>query len=534
MARKSPLPLVALAVSGSLLLSGCTVTEGVSDWWSETFGSASGPPEVREEFPYVREGRIFQDTGRDNEMRFAVTGLERTDDYTVMYYEVTYLDEFTGPNRNMSMAHTLVDPLTGRVYRQFLDEEGLKYGSESPNQDGLYPVHDGVTNEYVRYFPRLPDEVRQVTFVGSGLGAMTGIPVVDVEEGRADPQDPNGADHLTPDDPPPSGENLTFANRRPDEDAVADEGWVQSFVDSEIASTTRDGDREIISLHSDVMFEFDRSDLTPEAEDVVRRAATSLARNVDPDEPVITVIGHTDSIGDDSYNDNLSVQRAESVRDLLAEELGTDYTLEVEGRGEQEPIAREGGPDDDEARARNRRVEFSYVFNTTVEATEEEEYDDDALGAAQRNVTWPAPYDDDPGSVVAEGELDGVRLEVYPLRRDGAYVIGTVALTNTTDEPTMPDMGGQEAVQAGGPEQFNKGTLGGFQLLEPESGLVRYVAQMDFGEGRYSSFAEEVHMLQPDNTYSLVAVFPAPPVDVEELTLRAGPFGEFEEIPVEH
>lgn len=527
MARKTPLAMVALMVSGSLLLSGCTA---VSDWWSDTFGD--GPPTVREEFPYERQGRIFQDTGQDVETTFAITALERTDDYTVMHYEVTYDDDFTGANRNLSMAHTLVDPLSGRVYRQFLDGEGLKYGSESPNEDGLYPVHDGVTNEYIRYFPRLPDEVEQVTFVGSGLGAMTGIPVQDVEEETGAPENPNGQDHLTPDNPPPGGENLTFANRAPDEDALADEGWVQSFVDSEIASTTRDGDREIISLHSDVMFEFDRSDLTGDAEDVVRRASTTLAANVDPDEPTITVVGHTDGIGDAAYNDNLSVERAESVRDLLAEELGTDYELEVEGRGMNEPIAREGGPDDEEARARNRRVEFSYVFNPTVETTDEEEYDDDGLGVAQRNVTWPAPYSDDPGSVVAEGELDGVELEIYPLRRDGAYVVGTFSLTNTTEEPTVPELGGSENI-AGGPEQFNKGTLGGFQLFEPESGLVRYVAQMDFGEGRYSSFAEEVHMLQPGNTYNLVAVFPAPAVEVEELTLRAGPFGEFEEIPVE-
>ncbi|MEV2279050.1 OmpA family protein [Nocardiopsis sp. NPDC049922] len=530
MARKTTVTAVALTVSGALLLSGCTAT---ADWWSATFGGASGPPEVREEFPYVREGRIFQDTGQDNEMTFSVTGLERTDDYTVMYYEVTYSDEFSGPNRNLSMAHTLIDPLTGRVYRQFLDEDGLKYGSESPGEDGLYPVHDGVTNEYVRYYPRLPDEVEQVTFLGSGLGAMTGIPVQDVDEERPDPEAPNGADHLTLDDPPPRGENLTFANRRPDEDAVADEGWVQSFVDSEVASTTRDGDREIISLHSDVMFAFDSSDLTEEAEEVVRRAATTLTANVDPDDPTITVVGHTDGIGSASYNDALSVDRAETVRDLLAEEIGSGYTLEVEGRGMNEPIAREGGPDDEQARARNRRVEFSYVYDTASEVSEEEDYDDDAIGAAQRNVTWPAPYTDDPGSVVASGELDGVRMDVYPLRRDGAYVIGTFSLTNTEDEPRIPDLGGTEAIMAGGPEQFNRGTLGGFQLLEPESGLVRYVAQMDFGEGRHSSFAEEVHMLQPGNTYDLVAVFPAPAADVERLTLRAGPFGEFEEVPVE-
>src|SRR5699024_4185109 len=147
------------------------------------------------------------------------------------------------------------------------------------------------------------------------------------------------------------------------------------------------------------------------------------------------------------------------VRDLLAEELGTDHELEVEGRGMNEPIAREGGPDDEEARARNRRVEFSYVFNPTVETTEEEEYDDDGLGAAQRNVTWPAPYSDDPGSVVDEGELDGVELEIYPLRRDGAYVIGTFSLTNTTDEPTVPELGGSENI-AGGPERSEERRVG--------------------------------------------------------------------------
>ncbi|MFC7330428.1 OmpA family protein [Marinactinospora rubrisoli] len=528
---RTPLTVIALLTSGSLLLSGCTIVDDFTSW-AGGFGSESGPPDIREEFPYTKEGRIFQDTGQDATMRFSITGLERTPDYTVMYYEVGYPDGFTGSNRNLSMAHTLVDPVTGRVFRQYIDEDGLKYGSVSPDSNGLYPVHDGVTNEYRRYFPRIPDEIRQVTFVGSGLGAMTGIPIQDVEQERPDPENPNGADHLSPDDPPPAGENLTFENRRPDDDAVADEGWVESYVDSEIASTTRDGNREIIALHSDVMFEFDRSDLTEEAEEVVRQAAASLAANVDPDDPEITVIGHTDGRGTDAYNEALSLRRAETVRNLLVEEIGTDFDYAVEGRGSTEPIAREGGADDDEARARNRRVEFAYAVDQNTDPAEQEEADDDGLGVAVRNVNWPAPYTDDPGDVAASVDRDGVRLDVYPLRRDGAYVIGTVTLTNTTDAPVSPDMGGTAALQPGQPERFSMGTLGGFQLLDPETGLVRYVAQMNFGEGRTDGFAEEVHELQPGNTYELVAVFPAPPADVEELTLRAGPFGELPEIPV--
>lgn len=262
------LSFVALAASGCLFASGCSV---VMSWVS-----GDGPPVVREEFPYVKEGVIFQDTGQDATMRFAITGLERTDDYTVLHYEITYPDEFEGANRNLSMTYTLVDPMTGRVYRPYVDDEGMKYGSVSPTGNGMYPVFPGVTNEYRRYFPPLPPHVRQVTFVGSGLGAMTGIPVQDVDEERPEPENPNGGQHLSVDQPPAAGEKLTFDNRRPDEDAVAVEGWVESFVDSEIASVTRDGTTETISLHSDVMFEFDRADLTPEAEAVVRRTAETL------------------------------------------------------------------------------------------------------------------------------------------------------------------------------------------------------------------------------------------------------------------
>ncbi|RNL82170.1 OmpA family protein [Halostreptopolyspora alba] len=515
MVRTKLTPATALLAASGLLLSGCSLFD-------------DGPPEVTEEFPYTREGRIFQDTGNDEEMRFSITALERTPDHTVMHYEIDYPDGFEGANRNLSMPHTLVDPMTGQVFREYVDGDGLKYGSVSPNNDGLYPVFDGVTNEYRRYFPPIPKDVEQVTLVGSGLGAMTGIPVQDVDEDQPGPQDPNGPDHLTPDNPPE--DNLTFENRPPDEDAEADTGWVESFVDSDIASITRDGDRETISLHSDVMFEFDESDLTDEAEDVVRQAAGTLANNVSEDGSDITIIGHTDGKGTDAYNQNLSEERAETVRTLLVEELGDGYSYEVEGRGSTEPVAIEGGPDDEEARARNRRVEFSYEIETSREQEEDEE---DGLGVAQRTVTWPAPFTEDNGSVVATEERDDVKLDVYPLRRDGAYVIATVALTNESDEPTVLDMGADREEQAGGPEQFSSGSLGGFQLVDPESDLVRYVAQMNLEDGGSSGFAEEVHELQPGNTYDLVAVFAAPPVDTEELTLRTGTFGEIPEVPIE-
>src|SRR5699024_10446890 len=110
--------------------------------------------------------------------------------------------------------------------------------------------------------------------------------------------------------------------------------------------------------NADVMCECGESDLTEEAEEIVREAATSVERNIDPDNLELTVVGHTDGRGSDSHNQGLSEERAETVRDVLEEELGGDYTFELEGRAAEEPVAEEGGSDDGEARARNRRVEL--------------------------------------------------------------------------------------------------------------------------------------------------------------------------------
>lgn len=89
-------------------------------------------PEVEAEFPYTREGTIFQDTGQDSTLRFAINGLERTDEYTVIHYEETYVDHFRGIVSNLSMPNTLIDPVSGRAYAELTDQEGYYYGSVPP------------------------------------------------------------------------------------------------------------------------------------------------------------------------------------------------------------------------------------------------------------------------------------------------------------------------------------------------------------------------------------------------------------------
>ena len=71
--------------------------------------------------------------------------------------------------------------------------------------------------------------------------------------------------------------------------------------------------------------------------------------------PEILVVGHTDSMGRPEYNDQLSLERAETVRKLLVEVGIQVVRMEVVGRGECDPLVTTG---DEVREERNRRVEI--------------------------------------------------------------------------------------------------------------------------------------------------------------------------------
>lgn len=114
----------------------------------------------------------------------------------------------------------------------------------------------------------------------------------------------------------------------------------------------------IIELPADVLFAFDKAELTPEATNALTKAA-DLIRQGAPGE--IEIVGHTDSKGSDDYNDDLSRRRAQAVADWFGQQVGVrQRSFEVIGRGEIEPVVPNetaDGADDPEGRAKNRRVE---------------------------------------------------------------------------------------------------------------------------------------------------------------------------------
>ena len=112
----------------------------------------------------------------------------------------------------------------------------------------------------------------------------------------------------------------------------------------------------VIDLPADVLFDFDRAELRPDAQASLDQAA-ELLRSY-PQAPV-AINGHTDGKGTDAYNDALSMRRAEVVAARLRGDPPRAFA--VHGFGKQRPVSantRDDGSDNPEGRQRNRRVEI--------------------------------------------------------------------------------------------------------------------------------------------------------------------------------
>jgi outer membrane protein OmpA-like peptidoglycan-associated protein len=107
-----------------------------------------------------------------------------------------------------------------------------------------------------------------------------------------------------------------------------------------------------VALPADVLFDFDKAEIRPDAASALAHLAT-LIRAYPSGRADLE--GHTDSKGDDAYNQRLSLRRAEAVKRWLVEREGIEAgRLAPRGAGESRPVA---SNEDDAGRQRNRRVE---------------------------------------------------------------------------------------------------------------------------------------------------------------------------------
>lgn len=115
---------------------------------------------------------------------------------------------------------------------------------------------------------------------------------------------------------------------------------------------TRDTARGLIVNMSDVLFDTARFSLRPEAREKLAKVAGVISSHPGLR---LEVEGHTDSVGGDDYNQQLSEQRAESVRDYLVGQGVVSTSVSTKGFGKTQPLA---SNESVSGRQQNRRVEL--------------------------------------------------------------------------------------------------------------------------------------------------------------------------------
>ena len=120
---------------------------------------------------------------------------------------------------------------------------------------------------------------------------------------------------------------------------------------NQVLQTTETARGLIVNM-SDVLFDFNKYTLKPEAREKLAKVSGILLAYPDLK---LQVEGHTDNIGSDEYNQKLSEERADGVRDYLVSQSVVDANVTARGLGKNDPIADNST---NQGRAKNRRVEL--------------------------------------------------------------------------------------------------------------------------------------------------------------------------------
>jgi len=119
------------------------------------------------------------------------------------------------------------------------------------------------------------------------------------------------------------------------------------------ATVERVGEGIEVTFASGLLFAFDSDSIQAAAATNLRELAASLQKYP---ESQLLIVGHTDNVGDDFYNQRLSERRANSAATYLAAQGVARTRLATSGKGESEPVATN---DTDAGRQKNRRVEVA-------------------------------------------------------------------------------------------------------------------------------------------------------------------------------
>lgn len=126
----------------------------------------------------------------------------------------------------------------------------------------------------------------------------------------------------------------------------------ETLAASEAAAIRREGNLLAVTFKGDVTFDTNSTVVKPGLHNEIDRVAGVLTRYP---ETLIRVEGHTDSVGTEKYNQDLSLRRANSVKDLLVQRGVHITRIQPVGFGETMPVATNAT---EAGRQLNRRVEI--------------------------------------------------------------------------------------------------------------------------------------------------------------------------------
>jgi outer membrane protein OmpA-like peptidoglycan-associated protein len=132
----------------------------------------------------------------------------------------------------------------------------------------------------------------------------------------------------------------------------------QALATSEAGAVSREGNLLAITFKGDVTFDTNSTELRPGLYSEIDRVAGVLRQYP---YTLVRVEGHTDSIGSDQYNMDLSIRRAASVKNLLVQRGIAESRIDAVGYGKTMPIA---SNETEAGRQRNRRVEIKIAPHT--------------------------------------------------------------------------------------------------------------------------------------------------------------------------
>lgn len=131
-----------------------------------------------------------------------------------------------------------------------------------------------------------------------------------------------------------------------------------------------------LTLDSEVSFDFDSAAIKHGFMGTLDKLANVIQKY---DKTVIHVVGHTDSVGSDAYNQRLSERRAQAVGDYLMRQGVRAARVQTEGRGESQPRATNAT---EAGRQLNRRVEI--FLKPVVEGQENRAYEPPAASHSEK------------------------------------------------------------------------------------------------------------------------------------------------------